>query len=202
MGRLVSLAALAMSAVATTVAGFMFYSDFWVETETADMTIQTEVRAEGLFRECIFSATTHRTCDYYDEWVFSSTFPSWILAGRILVFLSIVTGFFATIGLLLGSDISTMYESDVSKKKWLKRASSIGIILAASLLLIQALWTFIKVFRNYNDVNDLIMTNQPVGINQKFIPGSATYISLVVSVVWLVFGLLALFGTKNSARRG
>jgi len=202
MGKLVSLAVVIISAVCTTISCHLMVSNKWVVNERQENEIETHLNTLGFFRQCIeYSGRSTITCDNYNAWVFSGSFPSWIIAGRIFVFCSAILGFFSTIAFLLGSDISTVYAKHDNKKKVLKRSASFGILISAVLLLICAIWTFISVVQHYNDGALVANQSGQFGGSMSYITGSATYICMVTAIFWVVTAGLAIFGTKNQNRR-
>jgi len=197
MGKSVQGIVIALSFLFSVSICYLYASDDWIHNEKTGV-IETQEMREGFWYRCTITGDTLKACDNYDLWIFSSMFPSWILAGRVLLFFAIVFGFGSTLAFMMGSRMTNMYSNHEDKKMNLRRVASVMIFLAGIFCLTAALWVFIMTARQYNDINQIAIGfgNQGTG-QHKFIPGGATYGSLLMGACWLILGLMACFGSGN-----
>lgn len=195
MGKSVQGIVIALSFLFSVSVCYLYASDDWIHNEKSGQVIETLEMREGFWHRCQTKGDKVKACDNYDVWFFSPQFPSWILAGRIMLFFAIVIGFASTVGFMMGSRMTAMYANHEDKKMNLRRAASVMIFIAGVLCLTTSLWVFIMTARQYNDINQIAFGFGNAGQNTKFIPGAATYGSLIMGACWLILGLMACFGS-------
>jgi hypothetical protein len=115
MGKIVQGVVLVLNFAFTIVLCYLYDMNKWIALEKTNV-IDTIDHHEGFFRQCSVINNDQTACEDYDEWIFSPNFPSWILAGRIMLFLAIAGGYLSCLMFLLGSRMSTMFANDESKR--------------------------------------------------------------------------------------
>lgn len=200
MGKAVQGAVIALNFLFTVSLCYIYVSDNWVQNEKKGQTIETVTHQEGFWWRCVdYGDGKQKACDDFDEWIFSPTFPSWILAGRVMLFLAIAIGFASTLGFMMGSRMTTMYENSPGSKLMLRRASSVMVFLAGAFCITTALWVFIMTAKQYGDFHS-VYYGQGQGLHNgmKFIPGAACYGSIIMGSLWLGLGVMACFCTGDA----
>lgn len=204
MGKSVQGAVIALNFLFSISLCYIYVSDSWIQSEKQNQVIESITHQEGFFWRCVdYGEGKAKACDDFDTWIFSPEFPSWILAGRIMLFFAIVIGFGSTVGFMMGSRMTTMYENHPGKKLTLRRASSVMVFLAGTFCITTALWVFIMTARQYNDTSMIFYGSQgQMNSNMKFIPGAACYGSIVMGALWLGLGIMACFCTGEAMGKG
>jgi len=179
---------------------YIFDMNKWIGDDKAQNMVQTVRHYQGFWRKCTINTVKHEsTCDFMDEWFFSPKFPSWILAGRIMITFAIIGGFISTIMFLVGSSLSkAMTDTDGSpkgSKRMLQRMAGLSMIINGCLVLISGIWIFVMVARNYNaqTANQIFYNGNSGGSSKRFVPSRATYGAIALGVVGIVNGLIGTF---------
>jgi len=204
MGKIIQGVVLVLNFAFTIVLCYLYDMNKWISQEQTS-TIKSIDQYEGFFRQCKVVNGDETACENYNEWIFSPNFPSWILAGRILLFLAIAGGYLSCLMFLIGSRMSNMFANDESKKLNLRRVASVWFIINGAMVVSTALWIFIMVARTYNrqTASNIWFGGQSSGGQvQKFIPSTACYTAMVLGVAWLANGLAAMFCTGGAFGKG
>lgn len=187
-GGVVQLLVLVLNFMFTVILCYLYDLNNWITDDKSTQLTKNTFQYEGFWRICTSVKGGGTSCEKYDEWVFSPKFPSWILAGRILIGLAIFIGYASCLGLLLGSSIATVVDQK-GTKKILRLVSSAGIVVAGACTMATGLFVF---FMKYSEHADQAWVHRQSNAitHTALIPTTCTYVSIFMGIFWIIAGLL------------
>ena len=167
----------------------------WRKNDPQGDVIETIIRLQGLWYQCIFHPHGAFQCEDYDR--FFIAMPQVIVGGRIFMFFALIFQFMACLCFIAGARCSVYHSDNPGLKSRLASSAGVLTVMGSFCVMIASSWYSAEVLSTYWS-NTFAGNSLDSAYQDRYVYGPCLYVGWLSFVLGTLAGGLICYGTRYS----